>query len=229
MPELYGNRRELSASLTFFPLVGLMLGSLLAGFNWAAKGLWPASVCGVLDVAWLAFLTRGLHLDGVADTFDAIGSGAGRDRALEIMRDSSSGALGVLALIILVLVKAAAVTELSRNGAWQWLMIIPCLSRTGVNFSGAFSNYARQEDGLGEAFTGRSSLRYLPMALITAASAAWILRGSAGIVMLIAVGALSLLLSLWCRRKFGGVTGDILGAHVEIMETAMFLAAAAMV
>lgn len=187
--------------------------------------MWPASICGVLDVAWLAFLTRGLHLDGVADTFDAIGSNADRDRALSIMRDSSNGALGVLALIIVILIKAVTVTELSRQGAWQWLMLVPCLSRTGINCLGSFSIYARPEGGLGEAFTGRASLRYLPMAAATAGAAAWILRGIAGISMLAAVGFLSLFTALWCRKKFGGITGDILGANVEIMEAAMFLAA----
>ena len=82
LPELHGNRHELSSSMIFFPLTGLILGGLLAGFNWAAEGLWPVSICGVFDAAWLALLTRGLHLDGVADTFDALGSNADMDRAL---------------------------------------------------------------------------------------------------------------------------------------------------
>lgn len=145
------------------------------------------------------------------------------------MRDSSSGALGVLALVTLMLLKAAALTELSRHGAWQWLMLVPCLSRTGINFSGAFSTYARQEGGLGEAFTGRDASRSLPIAVIFAAAAAWILGGIAGIVMLLAAGVSSYLSALWFRQKFGGITGDILGAHVEILETAMFLASVALV
>ena len=221
--------RQLSASLAFFPFVGLILGALLAGFDWAARGLWPDRVCGVLDVVWLALLTRGLHLDGVADTFDAIGSSAHRERALEIMRDSSSGALGVLAMVTVLLVKVAAVSELSGQAAWQWLILVPCLSRLGINILGSLSRYAREGGGLGEAFTGKASLKYLPLALVTAVAAAWILNGTAGVAMLAAVAAWCVPVALWCRGRFGGVTGDILGAHLETVEAAMFLAAAAIV
>ncbi len=229
VPDLIGTRRQLSGSLAFFPFTGLIIGSLLAGFDWAARGLWPSEICGVLDAVCLAFLTRGLHLDGVADTFDAVGSGADRERALEIMRDSSNGALGVLAMVSLLMVKAAALTGLSAHAAWQWFMLIPCLSRLGINIIGSISSYARATGGLGEAFTGKSSRRYLIVALVTALTAAWILKGTEGLAMLAAGAAWCVPAAMWCRLRFGGVTGDLLGAHVETVETAMFLAAAAIV
>ncbi len=206
-----------------------MFGSLLAGFDWASRGLWPVFVCGVLDVAFLALLTRGLHLDGVADTFDAVGSGMPRDRALEIMRDSSSGALGVLAMVLVLMLKAVALVQLSAHAAWNWFMLVPCLSRFGINLLGSLSRYARQGGGLGEAFTGRDAMRYLPVALVTAFSAAWILGGVNGLVMTAVLVAWSLLAAWWVRGRFGGVTGDLLGAHLEIAETAMFLWVAAIV
>jgi len=229
VPDLIGTRRELSSSLAFFPFTGLILGSLLAGFDWAARGLWSPEICGVLDTVWLALLTRGLHLDGVADTFDAVGSGADRERALEIMRDSSNGALGMLAMVCLLMVKAAALVGLSTHSSWQWFMLIPCLSRLGINIMGAVSQYARSTGGLGEAFTGKASRKYLPVALATALTAAWILRGTAGLTMLAAGMAWCVPAAMWCRHRFGGITGDLLGAHVETVETAMFLAAAAIV
>ncbi len=229
VPGLRATRRELASSLAFFPLTGLILGGLLSGFDWAARGVWPPRICGVLDVVWLALLTRGLHLDGVADTFDAIGSGADRQRALEIMRDSSNGALGILSMVSLLLVKVVAMSELSLHAAWHWLMLIPCLSRLGINVLGAVSSYARTEGGLGQAFTGRESLRYMPVALVTAVSAAWILRDIPGLIMLGGVILWCLPVAAWCRYRFGGITGDVLGAHVELAETAMFLVAAALV
>ena len=189
--------------------------------------MWPVPVCGVLDVAFLAVLTRGLHLDGVADTFDAVGSGMPRDRALEIMRDSSSGALGVLAMVLVLMLKAVALVQLSAHAAWNWFMLVPCLSRFAINLLGSFSGYARKGGGLGEAFTGRKAMRYMPVALLTVLSAAWILGGASGLSMTGVLAACSLTAAWWMRCRFGGVTGDLLGAHLEITETAMFLWAAA--
>ncbi len=229
VPGLTASRRELVASLAFFPLTGLVIGAIVAGFDWAARGVWPAQVCGVLDVVLLALITRGLHLDGVADTFDAIGSRADRERALEIMRDSSSGALGILAMISVLLVKVAASVELSSHAAWQWFILVPSLSRLGINVLGVLSVYARRSGGLGEAFTGRSALVYLPVAGLTAISAAWILCRIPGLVMLGLLALWCVPVALFCRHRFGGITGDILGAHLETAEAAMLLAAAALV
>ncbi len=229
VPGLSATRRELSASLAFFPLTGLIIGAIVAGFDWAARGLWPVQICGVLDVALLALLTRGLHLDGVADTFDAIGSQAGCERALEIMRDSNSGALGILAMVVVLLIKAVSAIELSTQAAWQWFILVPCLSRFGINVLGSLSRYARSSGGLGQAFTGRASLTYMPVAAATALSAAWILGKIYGIAMLIALVLWCIPAGIWCKRRFGGITGDILGAQVELTEAAMFLAAAAII
>ena len=180
-------------------------------------------------MAFLAFLTRGLHLDGVADTFDAVGSGMPGDRALEIMRDSNNGALGLLVMVLVLMLKAAALVQLSAHAAWNWFMLVPCLSRLAINLLGSFSGYAREGGGLGEAFTGRDAMRYLPVALVTALSAAWILGHATGLVMAAVLAAWSLLAAWWMRGRFGGVTGDLLGAHLEITETAMFLWVAAIV
>ncbi len=227
-PGLHADRGEFSSSLAFFPLVGLILGSLAAGFDWAARGLWPPSLCGVLDVAWLAFLTGGLHLCGLAHAFDAVGSGADRQRALEIMQ-GSSGASGGLAIVVVLMVKSAAVIELSRHAAWQWFMLVPCLSRLGINVLGSFSRYAGNDAAPGAGFAGRVFLRYLPMAAASAAAAAWILGHLSGMVVLVLSVLWCLPVALWCRHRFGGISGDILGAHVETVETFMFLAAAALV
>lgn len=135
--------------MAFFPLVGAILGCLVAGFVWAAWDLWPPYLAGPLGCAWLAFLTRGLHLDGFADMADALGSGAAPERALEIMRDSRSGALGVAALVFLIVLKSSAFIFFTSSREWQWLVMAPCCSRWGLNVLAAASRYARPQGGAG--------------------------------------------------------------------------------
>ncbi len=174
----------------------------------------------------LAILTRGLHLDGLADTADAIGSGASGEKALSIMKDSRSGALGVLALTSALVLKSAAAASLSEAGAWQMFILIPCLSRWSLNCLAATSSYARPEGGLGSAFCGKATRPYLLLSGLTAAAASWFLAGAGGLCFLVAATALGPLAGLWFGRRFGGVTGDMLGAHLEVTETLLFMAGA---
>lgn len=217
----------MQGSLAYFPFVGLIIGAVIAGFDWAAKGVWPATIAGTASVALMAFVTRGLHLDGLADTADAVASGRGREEALEIMRDSTNGALGILAMVIVLVMKSVSAVSISNMSAWQWFVIIPCFSRTGVVVLGAFSSYARTSGGLGSAFTGSGTARYLLLSLPTAAAAAWALCGVSGLSVLAVVIVCSLAVARWAEKKFGGVTGDVLGAHVELIEMFLFLSAAA--
>ncbi len=226
-PGLSFKDSELKASLAFFPSVGLLLGCLLAGFDSTARNLWPPSVVGVMDVALLAFLTRGLHLDGLADTSDALGSGAGPEKALSIMKDSHSGALGILVLILVLLLKSSALAVLSGRGAWEVMLLCPCLSRWALNVMASSSIYARPEGGLGKAFVGPGTRWTLALAGPTALGAAWFIWGLWGIWFFAGVVAWSLLVSLWFKIRLGGVTGDVLGGHLEISETLLFLGAAA--
>ena len=215
--------------MAYFPLTGLVAGCLTAGLDWTVKGIWPPAVAGVVAVTFLAFLTRGLHLDGLADTADAVASGADREKALEIMRDSANGALGILTMLLVLLVKCTCAVQLSLTASWQWFVIIPCFSRTGLVVLAAVSRYARSSGGLGALFTGKGSRQALFIAIPTAAAASWALNGLTGIALLACVIVLSLAVAAWSRNRFGGVTGDILGAHVELQEALLFLVATALV
>jgi adenosylcobinamide-GDP ribazoletransferase len=179
----------------------------------------------VCDIALLALVTRGLHLDGLADMADAVASGADRDRALEIMRDSTNGALGILAMLMVVLIKMACAIQLSAMGSWEWLVLVPCFSRTGLVILGVSSCYARASGGLGESFAGKDNWIYLLVALPTALASAWALKGAAALVSVGGVVVVTLAVSRWAMKRFGGVTGDILGAHVELQEMLLFLVA----
>jgi len=228
VPGLSATERELSASLSYFPLVGLILGGLIAGLNWAASDFWPSLLTAISVVIFLAFLTRGLHLDGLADTADAIGSGASKETALVIMRDSCSGALGVLALVSVLLLKIGAAASLSESDAWQVFILVPCLSRWSLNCLAASCGYARPEGGLGAAFCGSAARGHLIISGLTAISASWFLAGPWGIALFLAATIAGPIAGLWSKARFGGVTGDILGAHLETVETLLFMAGAGM-
>ena len=180
-----------------------------------------------MDVALLAFLTRGLHLDGLADTSDALGSGAGPEKALSIMKDSHSGALGILVLILVLLLKSSALAVLSGRGAWEAVLLRPCPALRTVNVMASLSIYARPEGGLGKAFVGPGTRWTLALAGPTALGAAWFIWGLWGIWFFAGIVVWSLLVSLWFKKRFGGVTGDVLGGHLEVSETLLFLCAAA--
>ncbi|MBS3921456.1 MAG: adenosylcobinamide-GDP ribazoletransferase, partial [Deltaproteobacteria bacterium] len=93
--------KELARSMAFFPLVGLVIGLLLALGYYLLSFLLPKAIVLWLTIGFLVFLTRGLHLDGFADTIDGLASGGSREKILEVMRDSRIGAFGVIGLILL--------------------------------------------------------------------------------------------------------------------------------
>ncbi len=227
--DLRADREQLRSSLSFFPLIGLFLGSCLALFLWVFHPLFPATILSVMLVVLLAFLTRALHLDGLADTADAIGSGAPRERALEIMKDHCNGALGVVALVSVMLLKFASMLSLTEQFAWQWLIIVPAISRWGLNCLGAFTMYARNSVGLGSPFCGAETRITLFLAGLTVIVSSWFLCRWQGLALVAVVSVWSFLVARWTAVRFGGVTGDILGAHIEITEALCFMAAAVMV
>ncbi len=220
---------EVSASLAYFPLIGLIIGGLLASFDWALRDIFSSSnIIGILDTAWLAILTRGLHLDGLADTIDGLASNAPRERVLEIMRDSRTGAIGVVAIVLILSIKASALSVLSQKDSIKILILVPCLSRFGINMLSFLCPYARDSYGLGRAFTGKRAKWTMVMSLPTSIFAAFFLMKLKGILALLEVILLSAISSIYFNKRLGGITGDVLGAHTEVMEALLFLSFCAM-
>jgi adenosylcobinamide-GDP ribazoletransferase len=208
---------DLGRSLTFFPVVGLVLGLVVAGLaSWLA-GVVSPPLAAVLLVALLAALTGGLHLDGVADVFDALGGGRGdRQRMLELMRDSRIGAHGAAALVLVLLAKVFAVADLVARRDLGGLLVFPAVGRWAVTPAIVFHPYARTE-GTGRAFNGAARPWEVAgaTALLVAALAAVGAR-----LFVPAAGALAVasLFALWLRRRLGGLTGDVYGAVIELAE-----------
>ncbi len=220
---------EISASLAYFPLVGLIIGGSLAVFNWAIKDLFSShQIIGILDTAWLAILTRALHLDGLADTIDGLASNAPKDRVLEIMRDSRTGAIGVVAIVLLLLIKAATFGFLSRKDLIEVFILVPCLSRFGINMLAFLCPYARDGYGLGRAFTDKHAKWTMIISFPTAFFAAFFLMKIKGIIALLEVIFFSTVISIYFNKRLGGITGDVLGAHTEIIEAILLLSFCAM-
>jgi adenosylcobinamide-GDP ribazoletransferase len=226
--------RDLGRALAFFPVAGAALGGLVAGAGWLLQPRLAPGVLAALLVTLLAGLTGALHLDGLADVADGLGGGHGdRARTLAIMRDSRIGAFGAAALVLVLLVKVAAVAELLRRGGTGWaLLCAPVLSRTAAVPLVVLLPYARP-DGLGRAFHEGGGPRELViaagLALVALGGAA---AGGVGVVLVLpAVAGLAAagLVALACRRRLGGLTGDVYGAAIELAEAAFLLAASARV
>ncbi len=218
--------RDMRRAVAWYPLVGLMLGAVLA----AAGGLGgavniPEPVLAVLVVALWALLTGGLHLDGLADTGDGLCSARPRERALEIMRDSRIGAMGVLALIFVLGLKTAVLFSLPATEWPAILLLAPALARCGLLWMLQTCSYARAE---GMASTSAAGIS-LPIVLSWTAVlgvAALAMCGAAGVPLLAASAVVLLVMALWQGRRIGGYTGDTLGATCELAEAAILVAAA---
>jgi adenosylcobinamide-GDP ribazoletransferase len=218
--------RDLGRSVAFFPVVGLALGVLLAGGAFVARGHLPTPLVAAALVALLAWLTGGLHLDGLADVFDGLSGGHGdRTRVLAIMRDARIGAHGAAALFLLLLVKTAALAPLlERSDTWA-LAAFPAAARWAATPLVVLFPYARPE-GLGKAFHENARLAHVAAATLLLSPLAYVMgRGAAG-PLLAALGA-CLLFALVVYRRIGGLTGDAYGACIELAELAFLVAACA--
>jgi adenosylcobinamide-GDP ribazoletransferase len=219
-----------SSALPFFPLVGALVGAALWGLLLACgqlpDGGWPVGAAAGAVVGGIV-LTRGLHLDGLADWADGFGGGRDREGTLRIMKDPATGAFGVLAIAAVLLLKFAAVSQLATLGTGLWLVAAAVVSRTVPVDLIVWLPYARAEGGKAAPFVRDARAGHLVLALAAAAALAVGVFGPLGAAALGAGGLLGRLFGLWCRRRVGGVTGDLLGAASELTETALLVAAAA--
>jgi adenosylcobinamide-GDP ribazoletransferase len=214
---------EVAHSAGWFPLIGALLGAVCCGIAWALKPHLPAVVIAALLLTMDALATGALHFDGLADMADGFGGGKTREDVLRIMRDHAIGSYGGLALVLVVALKMAAYTSLlgqptDRN--WMVALIVtPALGRWSILLLTAMLPYARP--GISVAgHMGRQSVVWgtlvVMVILIAAISArAWI---AAGMVIVVTgfYGA-------YCRRRIGGITGDTLGANLQICECVVLL------
>jgi adenosylcobinamide-GDP ribazoletransferase len=211
---------DLGRSVSFFPLVGLVLGLALTGVAAAISGTVAPGLVAVLLAALLTVLTGGLHLDGFADVFDGLAGGRGdRARTLEIMRDSRVGAQGAAALTLLLIAKVVALGQAVERRDLLALLAFPTIARWLAALLIVIFPYARPE-GLGRAFSGEAGRVQAGLATGIAAVVVAVL-GPPLILPALGTAAAVLAFAFWLHRRLGGMTGDVYGAAIELGEVAM--------
>jgi adenosylcobinamide-GDP ribazoletransferase len=214
-PALAGPR-ELANSMFWFPWVGALLGlAYWAAFLLLVK-VFPVMAAGALLLALTVVATRGIHLDGLADTLDGLGGAREPQTRLAIMKDSCLGAFGAAGLILVLLIKFAFFAAIAEQGRETALLLFPVLNRWGMVLLAFLSPYARPEGGLGQAMTELVDVRVAGGATLSALGLGLLIWGPAALLLMAGVGLAMWLLSHYCRRALGGITGDVLGAANEL-------------
>jgi adenosylcobinamide-GDP ribazoletransferase len=212
-----------------FPVVGLLVGglaglALLFGFQ---LGLHPL-VCGLFAIGLQVLITGALHEDGLADVADGFGGGAKLSDKLRIMRDSSIGSYGALALIFSIGVRAGGLASMmTPTTALLALMTAAAVSRAMMVALMSQMEMART-DGLA-AGAGKPAHDKMLVALGLAAVSAFLLLGAAGWSVLVVAALAALVVGWIAKRQIGGLTGDVLGATQQVTEAAALLCVAAVV
>jgi adenosylcobinamide-GDP ribazoletransferase len=210
----------------WFPPIGLALGVALAAADRGLTWLFPPLLAALLVVSLWKVLTGGIHLDGLADCLDGL---AGRDvpQRLAIMRDSRVGVYGALGLVVVFLTSLIALAELPPGPRGAALMLAPVTGRIAPLLAGALLRAAPSPSGLGSAFVAALSRAAGPVYASAAVILAGLLVGGWGMAAVGAGLVVALLGAALVAHRLGGITGDGLGASVELGELGVLLAAAA--
>jgi len=216
---------KFSSALPWFPFVGMILGGILYGIGALWRMLpgaeWPFGGGALLLVASV-FLTRGLHLDGLADWADAVGACKGRPERLAIMKDPRLGTFGVVALILLLLTKWTGLTRVLSSDALIWVVPVWVIARDMMVELATTLPYARPGEGTARPFMEGASfqhrLRSHCFTLIVC-----LFFGPAGAILLALGWGVTGLLKASFKNFFGGITGDLLGTTNELVETVLLV------
>jgi adenosylcobinamide-GDP ribazoletransferase len=221
--------REIGGAVSYFPFVGAVQGMLLVLAAMALSGLFPAGVTNLLVILLLIITNGALHLDGLADTFDAIASRGDREKKLSIMKDATIGPAGTIAIVVSIMLKFLLLNEAYSDSSpatyYLILLLLPIYSRW-VMVPAIFHGRSAREDGLGKTFIENVGAKELLTAtiltLILSFLAVFIIFNTAGLTHIIfslpALYIFSLIAVWFSKQRFGGMTGDTFGAVSELSE-----------
>jgi adenosylcobinamide-GDP ribazoletransferase len=215
---------DLARSMTYFPLVGFVIGFILVNLDRAMLIALPRSVATFLLIIFFVLMTRALHIDGLADTLDGLMGGSDHASRLSIMKDSRIGTAGVIGIVSVLVMKYLCLNNLYESERVAALLTAPALGRWSQAFMVYNSQYGR-ENGMAKAFVGHLRSSGLAASSLFAAGL------TAFVVVRMDLQSLFLYLSIVCGvivltlagkrylvRKLGGVTGDAIGAMNELNE-----------
>jgi adenosylcobinamide-GDP ribazoletransferase len=207
--------------IPYFPVVGLFLGLLTALVDQFAAALWSTPVASLLDILFLTVLTGAFHLDGLGDSADGLLGQRPKEKALTIMKDSRLGTMGLVAIVFGLAIKWAGIAGLDANRALL-LIIVPAYARAGMLFGMRLLEYGRPEGGTGvDFFTNR--IEWTAFWGLTVPVALSLFLGWTALWLNVSFAAITAILVWYYKRRVGCITGDMLGAMAEILESSLFL------
>jgi adenosylcobinamide-GDP ribazoletransferase len=217
---------ELAGSMVWYPLIGMLLGGLLAMADFVLAAWLSTEVVSALLIMLLVGLTRGLHQDGLADMLDGLAGGRTLSERLAIMRDPRIGAIGATGLFLFLILRYAGLVTLPEPIRFPVLLCMPAIGRWAMVVGAWGAPYARPEGGLAAPFLMHLSARHVIVATVMVSAALlWMIGVVGALASVFAAAVLARLLTLYCGRLFGGITGDTLGATNEIVETSFLILA----
>ena len=216
---------ELGHSTSYFPVVGLIIGLILAGLYWLLNLILPSPIVNILLIVAMVMITGALHLDGFADTCDGIGGHKVTEDRLKVMRDSRSGSFGVIGVILLLLVKYVSLSSIPSNLMMTTLIFMPVVSRWAIVYAIFVYPYARTE-GLGKAFKQGTRWQSFTIATIITfviAIALIPLFSLAGLFSMFFIWLITVIMAAYFKDRFSGLTGDTYGAVNEVSEVGVLV------
>ena len=213
---------ELGRSAGYFPVVGIIIGLILAGLNWLLGLFLPSPVVNVLLVVSLVVISGALHLDGFVDTCDGIAGHKTPEQRWRVMRDSRTGGFGIVGACCLLLVKYISLNSVPETLLMATLVLMPVIGRWAMVYAIFAYPYARPS-GLGKIFKQGASWQRFTMATLIALVVAIVLFQLVGLAIMVGIWVIVVAMAAYLKRKFSGLTGDTYGAINEVAEVCVLI------
>ena len=214
------DEEKLGKSIKYFPLVGAIIGIFLYGINiLAGKITVNRQIAAIIIIIAEIFITGLIHIDGLADTADGLFSYAEKEKILEIMKDSRVGTNGAVALILYFMTKVILLSEIRP----EYIILYPVISRLSTSINAGLGEYARK-NGMSNEIIAKNGKKEAVISIIITMILSFIILKVKGLIILIFAILFILLLMKGVKRKIGGITGDTMGASLELTSILVLLA-----
>ncbi len=221
---------EVGGSTAYFPVVGIIIGLILAGLNWLLTLFLPSAVVNGLLIVAMVVISGAMHVDGLVDTCDGLGGHKTVEERWRVMHDSRAGAFSIVGAFLLLLVKYASLSSVPGSLLMTTLVLMPVVSRWAMVYAIFAYPYARPE-GLGKVFKQEASWPGFALATVVALAVAigWAKLANityfylAALAIIVGIWVIVVAVAGYLKRKFSGLTGDTYGAINEVAEVGVLI------